>query len=134
MAYKRTTRKTGTNSRSTTTQNTNGTTTQSSSIGGGKGTSRTTSSYNSKTGSKLTQTYTDGNGYVHRKTIFSTAGANKARKLTQKRDAEFGRAIARFFTGGKKTTSAKSKKPESNLLGNVILLILLFWGAYAILN
>lgn len=134
MAYKRTTRKTGTNSRSTTTQNTNGTTTQSSSIGGGKGMSRTTSSYNSKTGSKLTQTYTDGNGYVHKKTIFSTAGANREHKKRQKESAEFGRALARLFGGGKKTTSANSKKSESNLLGNVILLILLFWGAYAILN
>lgn len=133
MAYKRTTRKTSKNGRSTTTHNTtNGSHTQSASIGGGKGTTRTTVSNNTKTGTKITQSFTDGNGYVHRKTIFSTAGANKASKLTQKRDAEFGRALARLFTGNKKPTSARTKKPESGSLGNLIVLGLLIWVAYAI--
>jgi hypothetical protein len=108
MAYKRTTRKTGPNSRSTTTLNTNGTNTQSSSIG--IGSTRITSSSNSKTGSKVTQTITDGNGYVHKKTIFSSAGAARDNKKRQKQAEEFGKSS----------------------LGSWIVFGLLIWGAYAI--
>lgn len=133
MAYKRTTRKTGKNSRSTTTHNTtNGSHTQSASTSGGKGTTRTTVSNNTKTGTKITRSFTDGNGYVHRKTIFSTAGANRESRLSKKRDAEFGKALIKLFSGNKKPTSARTKKPESLSLGNLIVLGLLIWGAYVI--
>ena len=132
MAYKRITSKTGKNSRSTTTYNTNGTHTQSSSMGG-KGTTRTTVSYNSKTGAKITKTNIDGNGYVHRKTIFSTAGAARESRKSKKQDAEVGKAIIRFFSGDKKS-SVRNKNDESSLLGRLIVLGILICGAYVILN
>jgi hypothetical protein len=148
MAYKRTTKKTGKNSRSTTTLNTNGTNTQSSSFNSGKGTTRTTSSTNSKTGSKVTQTLVDGNGYVHKKTIFSTAKTARENRQRQKQAAEFGKALGKLFGGNKKPSPSRTAKPiaatntkpttprnksgESSSLGNLIILGLLLWGAYAI--
>jgi hypothetical protein len=99
MAYKRTSKKSG-SIRSTQTINTNGNITNSTSTGsvGKSGGVRTTTSWSTKGGMRQTQTYKDGAGYIHKKTTYkSTTPAERAREA--KRNQQF---WAMVF-GGKKT-------------------------------
>ncbi len=100
MAYKRTSRKTGRSSRKThTINNTNGSITDSSSYGTKN--FRTTYSNNTKTGSKMTQTYRDGAGFTHTRVLSKTKSA-AALEREHKREQRFWRDA---FSGKKKKTT-----------------------------
>lgn len=135
MGYKRTSKKTGANTRRTQTiNNKNGSITNSSSTGSKN--FRTTYSNNSKTGNKITQTWKDGAGFTHRKTVYSSAGAERERKRQQKQSAKF---WASLF-GAKKSKKAPTKiKPRVDTtqsqeskptLGAYIVLGLICYGIY----
>jgi hypothetical protein len=99
MAYKRTSRKTGKTTRRTHTINTNGSITDSSSQGTKN--FRTTYSNNTKTGSKVTQTYRDGAGFVHTRVLSKTKSA-AALEREHKREQKLWRDA--FGSKKKKTT------------------------------
>lgn len=85
MGYKRTSKKTGATSRRTTTiNNGNGSVTNSNSYGSKN--FRTTYTNNSKTGNKVTQTWRDGAGFTHRKTVYKSPTAASMKK--QQREAQ----------------------------------------------
>lgn len=93
MGYKRTSKKTGPRYH-TKTVNTNGNVTES--FSDGSKNFRTTYTYSSKNGNRVTQTYRDGAGFTHKKTIFrSETPADKRRK--HKENEELGRTIAAVF-------------------------------------
>lgn len=78
MGYKRTSKKTGATTRRTHTINTNGAETYSHSQGTRN--FRMTYSNNSKTGNKVTQTYRDGAGFTHTRTVYKSPTAKKKKK------------------------------------------------------
>jgi hypothetical protein len=139
MGYKRTSKKTGANSRrSQTINNTNGSITNSNSTGSKQ--FRTTYSNNSKTGNKITQTWRDGAGFTHRKTVYSTAGAEQERKRQQKQSAKF---WANLFGANKKRRvtkrkpSATSKQQSAQASGSPIvgwiIIGVICWGLYQLI-
>lgn len=117
MAYKRTSKKTGATTRRTQTINTNGSVTNSHSQGTKN--FRTTYSNNSKTGNKVTQTWRDGAGFTHKKTIYSSP-TEASRRREQKRNAQF---WATLF--GKKK---KPRQQKATLSSWVALGILIMFG------
>lgn len=138
MGYKRTSKKTSASTRRTQTiNNKNGSITNSTSTGSKQ--FRTTYSNNSKTGNKITQTWRDGAGFTHRKTVYSTAGAERERKRQQKQSAKFWANL--FGTNKKKRitkrapskSSTMSKQPTqaagSPIVG-WILIGAIGWGIY----
>ena len=137
MGYKRTSKKTGANTRRTQTiNNKNGSITNSSSTGSKN--FRTTYSNNSKTGNKITQTWKDGAGFTHRKTVYSSAGAERERKRQQKQNAKFWASL--FGTNRKKRVTkrvvATKKQPTqtsgSPLVGWIVISVAL-WGLYQLI-
>ncbi len=93
MGYKRTSKKTGSRYH-TKTINTNGSVTES--FSDGSKNFRTTYTYNSKSGNKVTQTYRDGAGFTHKKVISrSETPADRRRKY--KENEKLGRDIAALF-------------------------------------
>ena len=138
MGYKRTSKKIGASTRRTQTiNNKNGSITNSTSSGSKQ--FRTTYSNNSKTGNKITQTWRDGAGFTHRKTVYSTAGAERERKRQQKQSAKFWANL--FGTNKKKRVTKRaptksrtvSKQPTqasgSPIVGWIIIGVGL-WGLY----
>ncbi len=100
MAYKRTSKKIG-NIRTTRTVNTNGNITNSSSTGNSS--SRVTTSWSTKNGMRQTQTYKDGAGFVHKKTLYkSTSAAERAR------EAKRNQKMWSNLFGGKKASRKKA--------------------------
>jgi hypothetical protein len=87
MAYKRTSKKTGVGSRRTTTVN-NSNSSITNSVSNGSKNFRTTYTSNSKTGSKITQTWRDGAGFVHTKTISRNSTPTEAQRRREARRAQ----------------------------------------------
>jgi hypothetical protein len=116
MAYKRTSKKTGGTTRRTHTINTNGSETNS--FSQGTKNFRTTYSNNSKTGSKVTQTYRDGGGFIHTRVLSKTKSA-AALEREHKRERKF---WSNLFG------SKKKQKNKSPTLGNYLALgVLIFF-------
>lgn len=120
MGYKRTSKKTSAFGRRTQTiNNTNGSITNSNSTGNKY--NRTTYSNNSKTGNKIIHTWRDGAGFTHKKTVYSTAGAERERKRQQKQSAKFWASL--FGTNKKKRVNKRTdnRTANSSSLGNWIV-------------
>ena len=100
MAYKRTSKKIG-NIRTTRTVNTNGNITNSSSTGNSS--SRVTTSWSTKNGMRQTQTYKDGAGYVHKKTLYKSTTASE-----RAREAKRNQKMWSNLFGGKKASRKKA--------------------------
>lgn len=110
MGYKRKSKKTGANSyRTQTINNSNGSITNSNSQG--SKTFRTTYSNNSKTGNKITQTWKDGAGFTHRKTVYSSVGAERERKRQQQKSAKFWASL--FKTNKKRSTKQRTTRTST---------------------
>lgn len=119
MAYKRTSKKIG-NFRTTRTVNTNGNITNSTSTGNSS--SRVTTSWSNKNGMKQTQTYKDGAGYVHKKTLYkSTTAAERAR------EAKRNQKMWSNLFGGKKRSRRKATNASGirSFFGWITLAIIL---------
>ena len=100
MAYKRTSKKIG-NIRTTRTVNTDGNITNSSSTGNSS--SRVTTSWSTKNGMRQTQTYKDGAGYVHKKTLYKSTTASE-----RAREAKRNQKMWSNLFGGKKASRKKA--------------------------
>lgn len=108
MGYKRTSKKTGIGSRRTTTiNNSNGSQTVSNSTGNKY--SRTTYSNNSKTGNKITQTYRDGAGFTHTKTVYKSP--TEAQRLREAKKAQ--QFWANMFGANKKKRTTNTRIPST---------------------
>ena len=118
MGYKRTSKKTGATTRRTKTYNTNGSETNSWSEGTKN--FRTTYSNNSKTGNKVTQTYRDGAGFTHTRTLYKSP-TEASRRREAKQNQKFWASIF----GGKKK---KPKQEKATLSSWVALGILILFG------
>lgn len=121
MGYKRTSKKTGPNSRRTQTFNNKNSSVTNTYSTGNKN-FRTTYSNNSKTGNRVTQTWRDGAGFTHRKIIYSTAGANREIERQRKRAVKFWAGV--FGTNKPKARRSKSQKDAGSSFGVWILLII----------
>ena len=119
MGYKRTSKKTGPTSRRTTTyNNSNGSVTNSTSSGSKN--FRTTVSNNSKTGQKITQTWRDGGGFTHRKTLYKSPTAASMKK--QQREAQ--KFWAWLGGNSKKKSAPKKKSADSYGFGILFLIVI----------
>lgn len=138
MGYKRTSKKTGASTRRTQTiNNKNGSITNSTSAGSKQ--FRTTYSNNSKTGNKITQTWRDGAGFTHRKTVYSTAGAERERKRQQKQSAKFWanlfgtnkkKRVTKRASSKSRTTSNQPTQAAGSPIVGWILIGAIGWGIY----
>ena len=116
MGYKRTSKKTSATTRRTQTINTNGSVTNSSSQGTKN--FRMTYTNNSKTGNKVTQTWRDGAGFTHTKTVYKSP-TEASRRREQQRTAKFWASVF-----GKK----KAKQEKATLSSWVAFGILILFG------
>ena len=120
MAYKRTSKKTGATTRRTQTINTNGTVTNSHSQGTKN--FRMTYTNNSKTGNKVTQTWQDGAGFTHTKTVYKSQTEASRRK--QQRESQ--RFWASVFGKKKKAKQEKATLSSWVALGIMITFVVLY--------